>query len=85
MPTNELRQAVITWWDPIGVADEWAAASEYDAYLGPIWQELRAGSPDSLAALLHGISTDQMGLSRSASDELEAAMALFAWWAESRE
>jgi hypothetical protein len=70
---------VISYWDPIGVADEPEATGEYDGYLETIRQELVAGDAESLASRLHAISTDRMGLSRSLADELRSARALFAW------
>jgi hypothetical protein len=82
---DDLRSAVLALWDPIGVAGEPAAADEYDSYLSSICRELRDGTPESLAALLHGIATEQMGLSRPASADQKAAEALFALWREAPE
>ena len=77
---NVLRAAVIDLWDPIGVADSPEAADEYDSYLPGMRRELSEGSVDSLSEYLNRISSDQMGLSRNASDDREAAEALHAWW-----
>jgi hypothetical protein len=51
-------------WDPIGVSDVAIAAGEYDNYAPDVLQYVRDDDAAGLAAYLHGVAVDAMGLSR---------------------
>ena len=77
---DRLRSAVMSLWDPIGVADVPEAVDEYDSYLPAIERELRHGSITSLSGYLHEVATTRMGLSRAELEDHRSAEALFDWW-----
>jgi hypothetical protein len=79
---RELRGILMDTWDPIGVLGVAQAADEYDGYLGPIVQRLRAGDDsNAIAALLSGIVSERME-ARPDSAACEAtARTLVDWYA----
>jgi hypothetical protein len=63
-------------WDPIGVRGIPEAHSEYDGYVGGVYRLLSQGaSPEAIAAHLHSIERDQMGLQTTGSST-EARLAV---------
>lgn len=59
----EIRRVFLEQWDPIGVRDEPNAQDEYDSYLGGMYDLLSRDALEAeVAAYLHGIETDRMGL-----------------------
>jgi hypothetical protein len=80
---RELRSVTMSQWDPIGVADEPLAASEYDSYLAQIVERLRAEvTDDDLAGYLGDVRT-RMGLERDLPRDLAAARRMREWYAAS--
>lgn len=58
----QIRHVFIDVWDPIGVKDEPGAQNEYDSYIGPIYEMLVNGDPDSkLNEYLYLIVHENMG------------------------
>jgi hypothetical protein len=84
---EQLRQAVIELWDPIGVfrpsegADnfEWPR-DEYDNYLPTIAGHLHRHDLHGLIAYLARIRTEQMGLSSRLEQDWSTAHALTGWY-----
>ena len=61
--TRELREILMSEWDPIGVADISEAQDEYDTYVGQIAERLRKGeSGDEIGEYLIW-AEGRMGLS----------------------
>jgi hypothetical protein len=80
---RELRSVTMSGWDPIGVADEPLAASEYDNYLAQIVERLRAEvTTDDLAGYLADVRAS-MGLERDVPRDLAAARRMREWYAAS--
>lgn len=80
---GELRALVMQRWDPIGVADEPAAADEYDSYLGPIASQLRQGAEvDDVTRYLHFVRTQLMGLPAADHHDARVAEEIVDWYAQ---
>jgi hypothetical protein len=81
---SELRELLLTEWDPIGIsrlAD--AQLDEYEHYSGQLARRLRAGaSEEEIAAVLEGFRTD-MGLEPSDEPPLGVARAIRDWYRRS--
>ena len=61
---NEIRQVLLTVWDPIGVADVPECADEYDCCLGGVYSLLtRHATDDQIAEYLWKQANEHMGLS----------------------
>ena len=60
-----VRELFMREWDPIGVADSRESADEYDAYVAEAYVMLmdRKADANTIAAYLHEIATQHMGLS----------------------
>lgn len=59
----EIRNIFVGIWDPIGVKDVAVARSEYDRYIGKIFDMLTTGATDhEIAAELLRIEREGMGL-----------------------
>lgn len=58
-----MRSFLMAAWDPIGVCDVPEAEDEYDSYLPGLYELLVSDQPpDLIAAYLHRIETEMMGL-----------------------
>jgi len=58
-----IRQVLLHYWDPIGIADVPEAADEYDSYIAGVHGLLASGADEQrLAAHLAAIQTEAMGL-----------------------
>ena len=83
---RELRELLLTEWDPIGIsglAD--AQHDEYEHYAGQLARRLRAGATEEeIAAVLEGFRTD-MGLEPSDELPLGVARSIRAWYRRSTE
>jgi hypothetical protein len=63
---ESIRDVLLHDWDPIEVANEPLAQSEYDSYVGGVYRLLTAGaSEEELADHLWRIETESMELSRA--------------------
>jgi hypothetical protein len=81
---RELRELLLRW-DPIGVADEpdWPE-DEYDAFLAPVTERLRAGaSEEELTSFLETAVRDHLGLEPNHEREAALARDLLAWYSRS--
>lgn len=59
----EIRQILMSKWDPIGVSDEPKAADEYDSYInGTIRLLMNEARFDQLEEYLRDIEIERMGL-----------------------
>src|SRR5688572_22245321 len=68
---ESIRQVLLHDWDPIEVADEPLAQSEYDSYVGGVYRLLTSGASErAIADLLWRIETEGMGLSSPESSSL---------------
>ena len=69
-------------WDPIGIADEPLAWSEYDSYLDPIGGQLREGAGrDDLARYLSFVATELTGLPPASLEEVKpTAQTVVDWY-----
>jgi hypothetical protein len=84
---EQLRQAVIELWDPIGVFRrseggdnfEWPR-DEYDNYLPAIAAHLHRHDLDGLTAYLTRTRTDVMGMTSRLDQDRSAAQALTVWY-----
>jgi hypothetical protein len=77
---SELRELLLHW-DPIGVADEpdWPD-DEYDAFLEPLEERLRAGaSQEELTRFLEAAVRDHLGLEPDRAREEAFARELLEW------
>jgi hypothetical protein len=81
---RELRELLLTEWDPIGIsriAD--AQLDEYEHYAGQLARRLRAGATEEeIAAVLEGFRTD-MGLEPSDELPLGVARTIRDWYRRS--
>ena len=81
---RELRELLLSEWDPIGIsriAD--AQLDEYEHYAGQLARRLRAGATEEeIAAVLEGFRTD-MGLEPSDELPLGVAGTIRAWFRRS--
>jgi hypothetical protein len=60
-----IRQTLMQYWDPIGVAGVPGAQDEYDSYIGPVYRLLSSGASDAeLVDYLYKTETETMGLTR---------------------
>jgi hypothetical protein len=72
-------------WDPIGVASEpdWPK-DEYDSFLEPLAERLRAGaSEEEIASFLEEALRDHVGLEPDRRREAALAHEVVAWYARS--
>jgi hypothetical protein len=76
---REIR-ALLMEWDALGVADEPAAADEYDCMIGPLYGHLRAGADAAVLRdwIAHEL-VDHFGLQPHPSSDTALAAALVAW------
>lgn len=76
---SEIR-ALLMAWDALGVADEPAAADEYDCMIGPLFARLEAGAdaPD-LTGWIARESVDHFGILPRPVHDAALATALVAW------
>jgi hypothetical protein len=59
----QIRQTLMSKWDPIGVSDEPCAADEYDMYIGDVYVLLESRvTASEMASYLQDIETRRMGL-----------------------
>jgi hypothetical protein len=59
---RSIAQVLLRNWDPIGVANEPEAQSEYDAYVGGVYRLIASGATArGLAEHLARIEADQLG------------------------
>jgi len=73
----ELRELLMSEWDPIGVAEFPEAADEYDNYLGPIASRLSRGTPSAdVARYLHVVRTRYMELPENEAEDARVAQRL---------
>ncbi len=71
---SRLDEILWTEWDPIGVNDDERARDEYYGYLpGLLRLVLDGASATQIAAYLHGITTQQMGLSSTLTAHMAVA------------
>ncbi len=84
---EQLREAAIEVWDPIGVFRPGAGGDdfewprdEYDNYLPTIAAHLHRQDLDGLTAYLARIRTEHMGLSSRLEQDRSAAEALTGWY-----
>lgn len=62
---GQVRQALMSHWDPIGVKGHAGAEDEYDAYVGPVYRLLSSGATDGeIIDYLYDTETQTMGLIR---------------------
>ena len=68
---ESIRKVLLHDWDPIEVANEPLAQSEYDPYVGGIYRLLTSGASEKeIADHLWRIETEGMGLSRTEPSSL---------------
>jgi hypothetical protein len=81
---RELRELLLSEWDPIGIADlADAPLDEYEHYAGQLARRLRAGAGDEeIAAVLESFRKD-MGLEPSDELPLGVAHTLREWFRSS--
>jgi hypothetical protein len=73
----EIRQLLMTAWDPIGIRDESNAQDEYDSYLGGVFALLTSGaSDDQVSEHLLRIVTERMLLPAKKEDMQSTVSAL---------
>ena len=81
---RQLREILLSDWDPIGINGVPEAVSEYDGYLGPIANRLREGAnAEAMAGYLAEIQSDRMGLPTSSGELLGVANDIVDWYAKS--
>lgn len=67
-------------WDPLGVADDPAARTEYDAYAGQVFSKACAGaSAEAIAAYLTAVTVETMGLAPAPDHDARIAGLVVAW------
>jgi hypothetical protein len=72
---------ILMRWDPIGIADEPLAGSEYDSLIGPLIRMLREGrSSPEIAAWLGDQTERGMGMARRRGEDAALADELVGWW-----
>jgi hypothetical protein len=81
---GELRELLLSEWDPIGIARiADAQHDEYEHYAGQLGRRLRAGATEEeVAAVLEGFRTD-MGLEPSDELPLGVARTIREWYRRS--
>ncbi len=73
----EIRRALMTAWDPIGVGDAPNAQDEYDSYLGDVFALLATGASDEqINEHLLRIVTERMELPAKKEDMQSTVSAL---------
>ena len=71
---NRLDEILWKDWDPIGVSGVEEARDEYYGYLPELFQMVLGDAPTSrIAAYLHSVATDRMGLESSLEGHLAVA------------
>ncbi|MDK9356114.1 hypothetical protein [Lelliottia wanjuensis] len=71
---EKVRTVLLHEWDPIGIKDLTEADDEYDAYVQPICEMLRAGKRvEDLCYYLHWLVTEYMLLDSDGSTERKIA------------
>jgi hypothetical protein len=79
-----LRRVLMESWDPIGIADQPAAADEYDSYVLALGGRLRAGAtPEEIASYLSHIRRERMELLSHADADVAAARSVLEWYSGS--
>jgi hypothetical protein len=74
---GEIREVLLRVWDPIGIKDEPNAQTEYDGYLGGVYELLVGGATDSeITERLLYIVRERMGLKATAAAMAETVKAL---------
>jgi hypothetical protein len=74
---EQIRQILLSDWDPIGIRDVPEAQDEYDSYVGGVYRLLADGaSAVEVAKHLARIEGEQMGLPSSADGRLSVATKL---------
>jgi hypothetical protein len=77
---DELRLMLLRW-DPIGVADDLAAADEYDCMIGPLFRLLNsAATTDEITTWLASELNEHFGLAAVPSSDQRFAIELQRWW-----
>jgi hypothetical protein len=72
---GEIRNVLMTVWDPIGIKDEPNAQDEYDCYLGPIFGLLTQGKSDEeIADYLVSVESETMGLGTTTRQHMSATI-----------
>lgn len=67
-------------WDPLGVADDPAARTDYDAYAGQVFSKACAGaSVEAIAAYLTAVTVETMGLAPAPDHDAQVARLVLAW------
>lgn len=67
-----IRRVLLAEWDPLGARE--ISASEYDAYIGPIYRLLVSGAPAiRVAEYLTSIERDQMEIAAAPPEVLLGA------------
>lgn len=67
-------------WDPLGVADDPAARTEYETYAGQVFSKVRAGaSAEAIAAYLTAVTVEAMGLTPAPDHDATVARLVLAW------
>jgi hypothetical protein len=81
---RELRELLLTEWDPIGISQlAEPQLDEYEHYAGQLVRRLRAGaSEEELAAVLEGFRRD-MGLAAGEELPVAPARAIREWYLRS--
>lgn len=74
---DEIRNVLLTVWDPIGVGDRPECSDEYDCCIGGVHSLLANGSTDDeLANYLWKQASEHMGLSVSKESIMPTILAL---------
>jgi len=74
---HEIREVLLRVWDPIGIKDEPNAQTEYDGYLGGVYELLVGGATDSeITERLLYIIRERMALKATAAAMVETVKAL---------
>ena len=73
----ELNLILWALWDPIGCG---VPRDEYESYAGSIVRAVAEGSTQDVAALLHRIRTEQIGLEPSYREDWFTALKIGEWY-----
>jgi hypothetical protein len=79
------RQAreLLLGWDPIGIAENAAAADEYDCMISPLLHQLHDGTSErELRRWLKAEVEDHFGMRADRRRERRLAAELISWWTE---
>lgn len=75
---DDLNALLVTEWNPIGTR---VPANEYSTYAGHIGRLLHERSPEAdIAAYLHSVRTERMGLSPDHNSDRRVASQVLAWY-----